>query len=581
MAEYLSPGVYVEEYESGGKPMEGVGTSTAGFIGLAERGPVEGVPQLITSFSDFKRNYGSYLSENEFGEYRFLAYAVEHFFVNGGSRCFVSRVAPQDAKCAEGYAPAKEGAVVRFAAKNPGVWGDDIRIVVTPSSKAKTQILEVLDTADGKKYLVKNGSGFQPGDVVMYSDKTEVAYNKVIKNQDNVITFAKEFSDGVIDRNLLPVKVITTCEFTLEVKYNDQVELYENVSFNINSANYLDKKVAKSELITAQYIGKETEEPVPPFMEFLPEDSEENALATISFAGGSNGSVENISAADFIGTDNGAGKRTGIQSFLDNDVVSIMAIPGVTDPNVQLMLVAHCESLASRFAVLDIPREAKKVQDVMAHRDIFDSNYAALYHPWLTIFDPLDKKNIAIPPSGSVLGIYARNDNTRGVHKAPANEVVRACVGLDCQFNKGEQDILNPKGVNLIRSFPGQGIRVWGARTASSNPSWKYINVRRLFIFIEESIKANTNWAVFEPNDEVLWVRVQRTINVFLTGLWRSGSLAGSSPEEAFFVNIGRNTMSQDDIDNGRLICVIGVAPVKPAEFVVFRISQKTSESAE
>ena len=253
----------------------------------------------------------------------------------------------------------------------------------------------------------------------------------------------------------------------------------------------------------------------------------------------------------------------------------------MTDPNVQLMLVAHCENLASRFAVLDMPRDAKKVQDVIAHRDMFDSNYAAMYHPWLQVFDPLDKKNIAVPPSGAMMGIYARSDNTRGVHKAPANEVVRACVGLDCQFNKGEQDILNPKGVNLIRSFPGQGIRVWGARTASSDQSFKYINVRRLFIFIEESIKANTSWAVFEPNDTALWVRVQRTISVFLTNLWRNGSLTGSSPEEAFFVNIGRNTMSQDDIDNGRLICVIGVAPVKPAEFVIFRITQKTSESAE
>ena len=256
-----------------------------------------------------------------------------------------------------------------------------------------------------------------------------------------------------------------------------------------------------------------------------------------------------------------------------------MAVPGVTDPNVQLMLVAHCENLGSRFAVLDMPKDAKKIDDIMAHRDIFDSNYAALYHPWLQVFDPLDKKNIAIPPSGSILGIYARSDNTRGVHKAPANEPVRACVGLDCQFNKGEQDILNPKGVNLIRSFPGMGIRVWGARTATSNPSWKYVNVRRLFIFIEESIRANTNWAVFEPNDEVLWVRVRRTIEVFLTGMWRAGSLAGSSPEEAFFVNIGHDTMSQDDIDNGRLICVIGVAPVKPAEFVIFRISQKTSDA--
>lgn len=580
MAEYLSPGVYVEEFESGGKPMEAVGTSTAGFVGLAARGPVEGVPQLVTNFADFKRKYGGYLSENEFGEYRFLAYAVEHFFVNGGSRCFVMRVAPSDAKCAEGSAPAGKDAVVRLAAKNPGIWGDDIRVMITPSSKGKTQILEVIEDGDVKKYRVKNGASFQPGDIVVYTDKTTSIYNKVVKSQDNVITFQEVFSDDVVDRNLLPVKTISTCEFNLEVKYDDVVELYENVSFNIESANYLDKKVAKSELITANYLG-DGAALEPPFQTLLGADADDIGIITVSLAGGSNGSISSISAADFIGVDNGAGKRTGIQSFVDNDVVSIMAVPGVTDPNVQLMLVAHCENLASRFAVLDMPRDAKKVQDILAHRDVFDTNYAALYHPWLEIFDPLDKKNIAMPPSGSIMGIYARSDNTRGVHKAPANEVVRACVGLDCQFNKGEQDILNPKGVNLIRSFPGQGIRVWGARTATSNPSWKYINVRRLFIFIEETIKANTSWAVFEPNDETLWVRVKRTISVFLNGLWRAGSLAGSTPEEAFFVNIGRETMSQDDIDNGRLICVIGVAPVKPAEFVIFRISQKTSESME
>lgn len=581
MAEYLSPGVYVEEFESGGKPMEAVGTSTAGFVGLAMRGPVEGVPQLITNFSDFKRTYGGYLSENEYGEYRFLAYAVEHFFVNGGSRCFVARVAPNDAKCSQGAAPSAEAAVMTVAAKNPGVWGDDIRVVITPASKAKTQILEILDNGSEKRYRVKNGAGFNPGDVVAFTDKTALVYNRVVKNQDNVITFAEPYSDDVADRNLLPTKTISTCEFNVEVKYDDIVELYENVSFNIDASNYLDKKVAKSDLITAHYVGEAGVDITAPFTALMAENADDMGVIAISLSGGSNGSVSNISAADFIGVDNGAGKRTGIQAFVDNDVVSIMAVPGVTDPNVQLMLVAHCENLASRFAVLDIPRGAKKVQDVLTHRDIFDTNYGALYHPWLEIFDPLDKKNIAIPPSGSVMGIYARSDNSRGVHKAPANEVVRACVGLDCQFNKGEQDILNPKGVNLIRVFPGQGIRVWGARTATSNPSWKYINVRRLFIFIEETIKANTSWAVFEPNDENLWVRVKRTISVFLNGLWRSGSLAGSSPEEAFFVNIGRDTMSQDDIDNGRLICVIGVAPVKPAEFVIFRISQKTSDSAD
>lgn len=575
MAEYLSPGVYVEEFESGAKPMEGVSTSTAGFIGLAERGPVEGVPQLVTNPADFKRMYGGYLSENEFGDYRFLAYAIDQFFLNGGSRCFVSRVAPSDAVCSIGFAPSEDEAVIRLEAKNPGMWGDDIRVVAAPASKAKTQVLEVLETAGGKRYLVKNGSGFHAGDVIAFTDKEEVTYNRVVKSQDNILTLEMEFTQDVVDKNLLPAKVLTTCEFSLEISYNDIVEVYDNLSFNIHSANYIEKKMAKSDLVNVRYVGTSQELTAP----FAAVAGAGKAVASISLSGGSNGSVGSISAADFIGEDRGAGKRTGIQSFLDNDMVSLMAVPGVTDPNVQLTLVAHCENLGSRFAVLDIPRDAKKVQDLIAHRDIFDSNYAALYHPWLSVFDPLDKKNISIPPSGSILGIYARSDNTRGVHKAPANEVVRGCVGLDCQFNTGEQDILNPKGINLIRSFPGQGIRVWGARTATSNASWKYINVRRLFIFIEESIKANTSWAVFEPNDEVLWVRVQRTISVFLNGLWRGGSLAGTSPEEAFFVNIGRDTMSQDDIDNGRLVCVIGVAPVKPAEFVIFRISQKTADA--
>ena len=562
MAEYLSPGVYVEEFESGGKPMEGVGTSTAGFVGLAEKGPISGVPQLVTSFADFKRTYGGFLSENEFGEYRFLAYAVEHFFLNGGARAYIARIAPESAKCA--VAAAGD---LAFTAKNPGVWGDSIVVKVTPSSKAKTQALEKVED---KKYRVKSAAGFNPGDIVAFAGE----YNKVEKNQDNVLTFANEFSADIVDANLVPAKVITTCEISLEIKCDDVVETYENVSFNIEAANYISKKTAKSELVEIAYNG--ANDIAAPYAALGSADA---AFVKVSFAGGSNGAAADLSAADFIGTDNGAGNRTGIQAFLDNDVVSIMAVPGITDPNVQLTLVAHCENLASRFAVLDIPRNAKKTDEIAAHRDLFSSSYAALYHPWLTVFDPLDKKNIAIPPSGSIMGIYARSDNTRGVHKAPANEVVRACVGLDIPFNKGEQDILNPKGINLIRSFPGQGIRVWGARTVSSDPSWKYINVRRLFIFIEETIKANTSWAVFEPNDEALWTRVQRTISVFLTGMWRNGSLAGSSSDEAFFVNIGRNTMSQDDIDNGRLVCVIGVAPVKPAEFVIFRITQKTGDA--
>lgn len=569
MPEYLSPGVYVEEFDSGPVPMEGVGTSTAGFVGLAVKGPVGGIPQLVTGVADFRRKYGGYLSANEFGGYRYLAYCVEHFFINGGTRAFISRVAPPDAKCAE----SKHESPLKLTAANVGAWGNDLKAVVTPASKAKTQIMELLAPTQVR---VKSSVGFFAGDVVVLVDGEEKTYNRIVKTQDNILEFAGEFTDAVVDAEIAPKKILYTCEFNVDVYHGDVAENYGNLSLNINIPHYIGKKMAKSELVTVD-LGEIPEDAVHPFAVLAGADKADDKDVTIPFEGGSNGTADSVSAAVFIGEDNGPGKRTGIQSFIDNSVCSIMAVPGIVDANVQLTLVAHCENLASRFAVLDVPQELAKVDEVIAHRELFNTQYAALYHPWLSVFDALDQKNTYIPPSGSVIGIYARSDNTRGVHKAPANEVVRACTGLSVSYNKGEQDILNPRGVNLIRAFPGQGINVWGARTASSNGLWKYVNVRRLFIFVEESIKANTNWVVFEPNDETLWARVQRTIEVFLTGLWRDGALAGASSAEAFYVQVGHATMSQDDIDNGRLICVIGIAPVKPAEFVIFRLTQKTA----
>lgn len=574
MPEYLSPGVYVEEFESGGKPMEGVSTSTAGFLGLAEKGPVEGLPELLCNFGDFLRIFGGYLSENAFEEYRYLAYAVEHFFINGGSRCYVMRVIPPDARAACNYnEETLDSLALKVSARSPGMWGDKLRLLFTPSSKAKTPIFEVVGE---KEYRVKNSAGFNSGDVVIFENGKNKSYNRVLKSQDNIIELEQALEGNVVDKQLVPSKVLYTCEFTLQVFYGSESETYEKLSFNPAAANYVEKKLARSSLIKVEH--KSAVGEGAPF-DIIAGDKAGEEEFWMSLTGGSDGSLGALSAADFMGEDRGPGKRTGIQAFIDNDEVSIMAVPGVTDPNVQLALVAHCENLTSRFAVLDIPRELKKVAEVQSHRNLFDSDYAALYHPWLQVFDPLDKRNIFIPPSGSILGIYARSDNTRGVHKAPANEVVRACVGLDCQYNKGEQDILNPKGVNLIRSFTGQGIRVWGARTCSSNAIWKYVNVRRLFIFLEQSIKNGSNWVVFEPNDERLWARVQRTIYSFLLGIWRGGALMGGTPDEAFFVRVDRSTMTQDDIDNGRLICLIGVSPVKPAEFVIFRITQKTADS--
>ena len=597
MAEYLSPGVYVEEVESGAVPMEGVSTSTAGFIGMAERGPVIGRPQLVTNFADYQRMYGSYLSEAKYGDYRFLPYAVEQFFLNGGSRAFIMRVVPQGAKCSA----TSGSAVLKFTAANPGEWGDRLRVTITPASKAKTQALEAIDD---RSVRVKSCDGFTAGDVVEFYDGRTLSHNRVKSAIDGVLSFEEPIGCDIVDTNLLPKKVIKTCEFNVSVRFEDAEETYLNVSLNESASSYIAARMQKSELVTVE-VGKVPAQPAaqaPAEKKDDKKDEKAPAVApaakaagvmppykavggvgeslSLGFSGGSDGNIGGTKASDYMGSDNGPGKRTGIQAFLENAQVSIMAVPGVTDSDVQLALVAHCENTKSSFAVLDIPLDKKKVGDVLDHRNMFDTSYAALYHPWLEVFDPLARKSSYMPPSGAMVGIYARTDTERGVQKAPANEVVRGCTGLSCPYNEGEQDILNPQGVNLIRSFTGRGIRVWGARTASSNPLWKYINVRRLFIFVEESLKANTNWVVFEPNSEALWGRVQRTIELFLSSMWRSGALAGTSPGEAFFVNIGRSTMTQDDIDNGRLICNIGIAPVKPAEFVIFRITQHTVESA-
>jgi len=284
---------------------------------------------------------------------------------------------------------------------------------------------------------------------------------------------------------------------------------------------------------------------------------------------------------DYVGTDGGPGNRTGLQVFNEIDVVNIVCIPGITSKTVQTAMITHCESLKDRFCILDSKKDAN-MTDIQAQKNdvVSERGYAALYYPWIKVpIETVENSKIKliqefIPSSGYIAGIYARSDTERGVHKAPANEIVRGALEIKLSITKGEQDILNPKGINCIRTFPGRGIRVWGARTTSSDALWKYINVRRLFLYIEESIEEGTQWVVFEPNDEKLWGRVRATITEFLTRVWRDGALMGAKAEEAFFVKCDRTTMTQDDIDNGRLICIIGIAPVKPAEFVIFRIAQ-------
>jgi hypothetical protein len=297
----------------------------------------------------------------------------------------------------------------------------------------------------------------------------------------------------------------------------------------------------------------------------------------VDLANGSN-ALAALSIDDFVGIDGGSGNRTGIQALEDIEEISLVAAPGIWSSTVNSALIQQCEQLRYRFAVIDA-RDGLSIQGIRDFRDAIDTKYAALYYPWIEVRDPSVHRNVVVAPSLHMIGLYARVDVNRGVHKAPANEVIGAITRIAQDVNQREQDMLNPKGINALRFFPGRGNRVWGARTLSSDSSWKYINVRRIFIYVEASIDRGTQWVVFEPNDEPLWARVRATITNFLTTTWRSGMLQGATPDEAFFVKVDRSTMTQDDIDNGRLICLIGIAPVKPAEFVIFRIQQKTLEA--
>lgn len=287
---------------------------------------------------------------------------------------------------------------------------------------------------------------------------------------------------------------------------------------------------------------------------------------------------DQLTVDDFMGLDPATLERRGIDALELIDEVAIAIAPGMWSQTVRNSLIQHCELLQDRFAIVD-PQDGLTIEGIREYRAPIDTKYGALYYPWLVVRDPSVGQNVGIAPSGHMAGVYARVDTDRGVHKAPANVVIRGITGFERDVTKREQDMLNPQGINAFRSFPGRGNRVWGARTLSSDGSWRYIPVRRLFNFVEESIDEGTQWVVFEPNEESLWARVRASVGNFLTTVWRSGALEGTSAEQAFFVICDRTTMTQDDIDNGRLICVIGIAPVKPAEFVIFRIQQKTLEA--
>lgn len=688
MPEYLTPGVYLEETSYRGKPIEGVSTSTAGMVGRAQKGR-EGVPTLVTSFTQFVRDFGEPInSPTAPGD--FLGHAVRAFFDNGGARTYVVRVLGAGAQAADtddasttnkgqgivarlssnttvlaggtvlrleslrgmevgtevlvftrasasaapfevesvggagdgyqvtaydplagtitldegvtetldpnytyvhvkGSTPTTTNALFpQFTAVSRGVAGDALAIRFTSVDRPPIAVATAVSAGDAAaedELELANTGGLYTGALVEVDNGTNKRLHTLtaVDHETRTVTLAAPVGIPLTlpAAPADPTPYVRVLEFKIEVQEGGEtVEVFDNCSYNPDPAlesttrYYVDR--INDPDTGSRYVSIAA--PANPITQQLAHQPNAVDGQPVPLGGGSDGAAP--TDPDLIGTDGGPGARTGIQALGERLDVSIVAVPGVTSEPVQNALITHCELLRYRVAVLDAPRSATTTNELLAHRNAYDTSHAAYYAPWLETLELSTGRTIAVPPSGHVMGIYARTDNTRGVHKAPANEVVRNITGLELNFTDGEQDVLNPNGVNLIREFPGRGIRVWGARTLSSDSEWKYLNVRRLFCYLEASIDRGTQWVVFEPNGDPLWDRVSRTITSFMFGVWSSGALLGTTPEKAFFVRCDRSTMTQDDIDNGRLICLIGLAPMKPAEFVIFRIGQFTANES-
>lgn len=519
MPQYLTPGVYIEEIEIGPKPIESLSTSTAGFLGKAERGPDKAT--LITSFADYSRIYGGFLKGSN------LTYAIDGFFRNGGNRCYISKISANDSAIAT-FQLNINAEQITVNAVGRGSWGNRI-------------FLQIGNTSSN------NSANF----------KLTILYYSIMP----------PLTDDMIVDPTDPTKRTDP-----KRREPDVIEIHDDLSFDQNSSSYFKNMIngVSNLIVVSEPTPAPTPTPTPTPIQIFEHLSQ-----------GGDGST--ISKSDFEGQEindpepNSNKKiKTGLKSFEVIDDISIICSPEEpTVSGIQDSLIDHCENLKYRFAILQT--NYIDFNDIGNLKPSRDSKYAALYGPWVNVFDPLTGGSLLIPPGGHIAGIYARSDSDRGVHKAPANEVVRGAISMQVSITKNDQAVLNPRGINVIRPFPGRGILLWGARTISKDPLWKYVNVRRLFIFIEQSIDYATQWAVFEPNSERLWSRMKATCTQFLTQIWHDGALMGITPDQAFFVKCDRTTMTQNDIDNGRLIVVIGIAPVKPAEFVVFRIAQVAS----
>ena len=597
MPEYLAPGVYVEETSFRAKSIEGVGTSTTAFVGPTRKGPVASTrrgadgnppapPELITSFGDFVRTYGG-LQDLPIGgspTTNYLAHAVLNFFNEGGSRLYVARVASGATAAATALvgnltAP-EDGERVFIRARFPGDSGNG-RVTLRELYTAATRAM--LDARTGGR------AASRPDDSHGSATPVSEGGRGLARRRQRHL----DVSGGSnVVGNLISLLVRTD-------DADGETEEYDEISLVRSSPRYLGRVLGVRGLTRADGLQR--------LFGFDIGDGV-NALelhAALFPAGRTTGDVVDGFGAVHTLTGGASGGEPGVGVPTDDGTyaaaleqlrgledVSIVAAPGHSSFSttnyraIQRALLSHVSlPRAYRIAVLDtpphlLPGEARE------ERAQIDSTRAALYYPWVTVANPLARpgredipKELNLPPSGFLCGIYARNDTEQTVAKAPANEVVRGALRFESDVNFAQNQLLNPTGVNCLRYFPGRGFRVWGARTAGSDPEIKYVNVRRYLLFLEASIDRGTQWAVFENNGPRLWTNISETVEAFLYNEWVSGNLLGGTPKEAFFVRCDRTTMTQNDLDNGRLICLVGVALLKPAEFVIFRIGQKTADA--
>ncbi len=634
MPEYLAPGVVVEEVSFRAKSIEGVATTTTGIVGPTRLGPLLGEPEVMTSLEEFERVHGDGedLDLGAAGRTpNYVWHAVARFFDLGGRRLYVQRVAGDGAAAADA-ALGGAGGSVTIAALTEGAAGDgeiDVRLVLGPNlvSQAPDGTPRVAALREGELVWISDevsadavesepvpgsppAEGVRTDTVGTAVQATTSVEGRGRVHTGNFAVTARAGGQWVFDRDGRPdmslaeaaAPGVTVRRVTLMLERRDASAAgAAGLSLDVTgtdprSAFAADGqgpfRLTQTDVATpgeaAQILGASL--PALAGAAGLPlfvSDAGVIAERRVRLSGGADGDPPGADA--YQGAVDAQDRPSGLRALERIEEISIVAAPGHTrgyetdDASVQRAdaitqaLIAHAERVRYCIAVLD-SGDGQTVGQVQAQRAKVDSTHAALYYPWVSVVAPSLKKRLELPPSCFVPGIYARNDNTRGVWKAPANEVVTGAIGFERPVSHGQQEVLNPLGVNCFRFFEGRGFRLWGARTATSDPEWKYVNLRRYFAYLERSIDRGTQWAVFEPNGSALWSNVRRAVSDFLFNEFVSGALLGDKPEQAFFVRCDRSTMTQNDLDNGRLICLVGVAPLRPAEFVIFRVGQWTAD---